>query len=349
MVLAGAADWRNGRNEVSTTRKRDASHFESKIMTPSLSKPPLHVLLASPRGFCAGVSRAIEIVENALATYGAPVFVRHEIVHNTHVVKRLSQMGAVFVDEVDQALPNRPIIFSAHGSPAKAYEQAKTRGSVLIDAACPLVLKVHAQVKRFISQGRHVVVIGHEGHPEVEGVVGQAGSDHFTLIETVAQAQQFQPGTDQLAYVTQTTLSVDDTKAIIDVIRSRFPTIASPSKADICYATSNRQDAVKAIAGKVKQLFVIGSPTSSNSQRLVETALRYGAQFSTLIDNPKTFNTETIHQNSSIGITAGASAPETLVEEFLTRLAQKFSLTIETVETARETTVFKTPQLKQAS
>ena len=319
-------------------------------MNMHATRPRLKVVLASPRGFCAGVSRAIQTVEEALAEYGAPVYVRHEIVHNAHVVKRLETMGAVFVDEVEQAPDDRPLIFSAHGAPAAAYEAAKARGVTLIDAACPLVLKVHSQVKRFIAQGRHVIVVGHDGHPEVAGVMGQAALENFSLVESIEEARTVTPPKQPLAYVTQTTLSVDDTSAIIDVLRERFPDITGPRKADICYATSNRQTAVKEISKSADTVFVLGSPSSSNSQRLVEVARNSGVANAVLVDDPASIDLDQIETDTVLGVTAGASAPEDLVEALLTRLAAIYTLVIETVETAREDIAFKMPpMLQQAS
>ncbi len=314
--------------------------------TAAILKPTLQVKLAAPRGFCAGVSRAIETVENAIEQFGAPVYVRHEIVHNSHVVKRLGAMGAVFIDEVDEAPSDRPLVFSAHGSPASAYEDAKARNIMLIDAACPLVLKVHAQVRRFIAQGRHVLVIGHAGHPEVLGVMGQGPSSSFSLVENLGAAREIAPPDAPLAYVTQTTLSVDDTRAIIDVLKERYPGLVGPRKDDICYATSNRQAAVKAIADRADMIFVIGSATSSNSQRLVDVARASGVADARLVDNPEHVDLSDIAPNNVIGVTAGASAPEELVEILLARMADKFTLTIETVEAARETVSFKAPLLQ---
>ena len=308
-------------------------------------KPRLKVLMASPRGFCAGVTRAIQTVEETLATYGAPVYVRHEIVHNAHVVSRLAAMGAVFVDEVDQAPADRPIVFSAHGAPASAYAAAKARGATMIDAACPLVLKVHAQVKRFVSEGRHILVIGHQGHPEVAGVMGQASPSDFTLIETLEQAKKVLPPDMPLAYVTQTTLSVDETSTIVRTLKNRFPSLVGPRKDDICYATSNRQSAVKEIAKTADVMFVVGSASSSNSQRLVDVARQNGVPHALLVDDPTTMDVEWITIDKVIGVTAGASAPEELVENLLMRLTAFFTLVIETVETAREDVVFKTPHI----
>jgi len=347
--LTGTGDPRNGGVEIGA--EKDPRNCDGDVtLTMQANRPRLKVLLASPRGFCAGVSRAIQTVEEALAQYGAPVYVRHEIVHNAHVVKRLETMGAVFVEEVKEAPDDRPLIFSAHGAPAAAYEAARIRGVTLIDAACPLVLKVHSQVKRFIGQGRHVIVIGHDGHPEVVGVVGQSAAKNFSLVETIDDAQKIAPPDQPLAYVTQTTLSVDDTSAIIEVLRTRFPEIAGPRKADICYATSNRQTAVKEISKSANMVFVLGSPDSSNSQRLVDVARKCGVENAVLVNDPATISLDLVKKGAVVGVTAGASAPEDLVEALLTRLAAIYTLVIETVETAREDIAFKMPQkLQQAS
>ena len=308
-------------------------------------RPRLSVLLASPRGFCAGVSRAIRIVEDALAVYGAPVYVRHEIVHNAHVVRRLETMGAVFVDDVAAAPADRPLVFSAHGAPAGAHDAARRRGMNLIDAACPLVLKVHAQVRRFVAQGRHVFVVGHRDHPEVAGVTGQAPERCFTVIETLEDAARATPSAAPAAYVTQTTLSVDDARAIIDALKARIPGLVGPRKDDICYATTNRQDAVKAIAARAGAVLVVGSPTSSNSQRLVEVARGAGASRAALVEHPDAVDFSILDGETVVGVTAGASAPEELVEDLLAVLGRRYSLTIETVETAVEDVTFKAPAL----
>ena len=307
--------------------------------------PPLSVRLASPRGFCAGVERAIRTVEEALSEFGAPVYVRHEIVHNAHVVSRLKAMGAVFVDDVADAPSDRPIIFSAHGAPKAVHDAAAARSMRTIDATCPLVQKVHSEAKRHASRGRHVILIGHAGHPEVEGTMGQTPAGCVTLVQSADEASVIEPPDQHLAYVTQTTLSVDDTAGIVDILKQRFPDIVGPRTADICYATSNRQAAVKKIARGADLVAVIGSPTSSNSQRLVDTALANGAARAMLVDDPATFDFKTLGDVKVLGLSAGASAPETLVEDFLARLAQKFRLAIETIETVEENIAFKTPLL----
>lgn len=313
----------------------DATHL--------IDKPPLTVRLASPRGFCAGVERAVRTVEDALARFGAPIFVRHEIVHNRHVVRRLEAMGAIFVEELGVVPAGRPVIFSAHGAPQAAYAEADQRNLKTIDATCPLVIKVHNEVRRHISLGRHVLLVGHKGHPEVIGTMGQAPAGTVSLVENIDAAQLIEPPTGALAYVTQTTLSVDDTAAIVALLQRRFPAIAGPRKSDICYATSNRQDAVKKIAPGAALVLVIGSPASSNSNRLVDAALLAGAADARLVDDPDAFDLSDIDGKYIIGVTAGASAPEELVERLLARLAGRFALRIETLDAVREDVVFKQP------
>ena len=305
--------------------------------------PPIIVRLAAPRGFCAGVERAIRTVEEALAHYGPPVYVRHEIVHNTHVVARLSAMGAIFVDSLTEAPTHRPIIFSAHGAPQSTHNQAALRQMIKIDATCPLVLKVHAQARRFLAAGYQIVLIGHKNHPEVIGTLGQAPKGAIHLLENLNQARAFTPGNLPLAYATQTTLSVDDTRDIIALLKQRFPDIVGPAKDDICYATSNRQSAVKAGAPGTDLFVVIGSQTSSNSLRLVETAHAAGAKHALLTEDASQFDWSHIDNVHSLGLSAGASVPERLVEDFLTALASRRSLKIETITTASENMVFNTP------
>lgn len=310
------------------------------------TRPALTVRLASPRGFCAGVDRAIKTVEMALAQFGAPVFVRHEIVHNAHVVARLKAMGAVFVEDLADAPDGRPVIFSAHGAPKAVHEEAAARALLAIDATCPLVQKVHAEARRHAARGRHVILIGHEGHPEVEGTMGQLAPGGVTLIQSLDDADALEPPSGApLAYVTQTTLSVDDTAAIVARLKTRFPTILGPRTADICYATSNRQVAVKRIAEGADLVVVIGSPASSNSRRLVDTALAGGAAQALLLDDPAHFDFSRLDSAGVIGVSAGASAPESLVEDFLALLANRYRLAIETVETVKEDISFKTPML----
>lgn len=306
-------------------------------------KPSITVRLASPRGFCAGVERAIRTVEDTLAAYGAPVYVRHEIVHNNHVVARLSAMGAVFVENLEDVPTDRPVVFSAHGAPKSAHDRASARKLVKIDATCPLVLKVHSQTRRHIAAGRKVILIGHRGHPEVIGTMGQAPEGSVILVETIADVAAL-PGLEgPLAYATQTTLSVDETRDILAALKERFPQIAGPAKEDICYATSNRQQAVKASAAGTDLFIVIGSPTSSNSARLVETARAAGAKDAMLLEDAAAADWARIAKARVIGLSAGASAPETLVEEFLTALAARRTVRVETVETAQENISFKSP------
>ncbi len=309
----------------------------------------LTVFLAAPRGFCAGVERAIRTVEETLARHGAPVYVRHEIVHNSHVVRRLKAMGAIFIDELSQAPIGRPVIFSAHGAPRSVHDEAARRDLMALDATCPLVLKVHGEIRRHELANRHVFLIGHAGHPEVTGTMGQAPDGRVTLIETVADAKNVSlpeyADPAALAFATQTTLSVDDTREIIVQLKRRFPGIIGPRKNDICYATTNRQAAVKAIASKSDLVIVIGSPTSSNSQRLVEVARASGAGDALLLECAEEFDFNSIANLQSIGVTAGASAPEILIERFLSVLAAEREIKIETVTTAQEDIVFKTPLL----
>ena len=313
-------------------------------ITPS--KPPLRVMLASPRGFCAGVDRAIQIVEKSLEKYGAPVYVRHEIVHNRHVVDRLKAMGAVFVEELDECPPDRPVIFSAHGVPKAVPAEAKSRNMLFLDATCPLVSKVHVEAERHFEAGREIILIGHAGHPEVVGTMGQLPAGAVALVETVEDAMRFQPkDPHRLAFATQTTLSVDDTAAIVSVLQERFPAMAAPHKEDICYATTNRQDAVKRLAQGADLLLVIGSQNSSNSVRLVEVGLRAGAKAAQLIDDAGSLDWLWLNGVSTVGITAGASAPERLVEGLIEALGQRFEVTVEEINPVRETVTFKLPRL----
>lgn len=303
----------------------------------------LTVYLASPRGFCAGVERAIRTVEEALAAHGPPVYVRHEIVHNRHVVERLKAMGAVFVADAADAPPDRPVIFSAHGAPRDAHAAAQARSRVVIDATCPLVQKVHAEIRRHVARGRHVILIGHRGHPEVEGAMGQVRPGAVTLVQTAADALALTPPPVPLALATQTTLSLDDAAQITAALKERFPDIEGPRTADICYATQNRQNAVKALALRCDHLLVIGSPTSSNSLRLVEVARAAGAPRAELVEDPAAFDYARLEDCARIGLTSGASAPEELIENFLAQLALRRCIAVETIETAREDVVFKRP------
>ena len=311
-----------------------------------LVRPALKVLLASPRGFCAGVERAIQIVERAIVKYGPPVYVRHEIVHNRHVVERLRGMGAVFVERVEDCPADRPLVFSAHGVPKSVPAAAERRGLFYLDATCPLVSKVHIEAQRRHEDGLHVLLIGHAGHPEVIGTMGQLPPGAVTLIETVDDARTFvAPDAHQLGFVTQTTLSVDDAAEIVAVLQARFPEIEAPVKEDICYATTNRQEAIKRMAARCDLVLVVGSPTSSNSLRLVEVAKRAGAGDARLIDGAAEIDWSWLRGVGVVGITAGASAPEVLVDGVLEALGQRFDVVAEEVETVRETVSFKLPRV----
>jgi 4-hydroxy-3-methylbut-2-enyl diphosphate reductase len=317
---------------------------------PLPAHPPLKVRLASPRGFCAGVDRAIQIVERALERYGAPVYVRHEIVHNRHVVERLRELGAVFVASLDQCPDDRPVIFSAHGVPKAVPAEAERRGLFYLDATCPLVSKVHLDAERHFAAGREIVLIGHAGHPEVEGALGQLPPGAIALIETAADARAYAPrDPENLAFVTQTTLSVDDTAEIVTVLRTRFPAMVGPHREDICYATTNRQEAVKRLAEACDLVLVVGSKKSSNSQRLVEVALRAGAKDARLIDDAAAIEPAWLDGVQTLGLTAGASAPELLVEGVLEALALRFDITVEETGGARETIAFKLPRVLEGA
>lgn len=311
------------------------------------AKPPLSVLLCAPRGFCAGVVRAIDVVEEALKKYGAPVYVRHEIVHNRFVVDSLKRKGAVFVDELDE-IPNTdaPVIFSAHGVPKAVPKAADARRLFAIDATCPLVTKVHREAEIHHKRGRTIILVGHAGHPEVIGTMGQLPPGTVTLVETEAdvEALSFAPGTP-LAFVTQTTLSVDDTAAIVAALKQLFPDIVAPHKEDICYATTNRQEAVKRVAPLVEALIVVGSPNSSNSQRLREVAERAGCQKTALVLRADEIDWSIFSDIRSLGLTAGASAPEVLVEEIIAAFAQRFEVQVEQVSTADESVFFPLPRI----
>ncbi len=305
---------------------------------------PLRVLVAAPRGFCAGVERAIQIVELALQKYGAPVYVRHEIVHNKFVVDSLRAQGAVFVKELDEVPDGAPVIFSAHGVPKSVPATAAERGLDYLDATCPLVSKVHRQAERMVEQGRHILFVGHAGHPEVIGTFGQVPEGSMTLVETVSDAERIAvPDPDRLGFLTQTTLSVDDTAEIVAVLRRRFPSIQGPKGEDICYATSNRQAAVKAIASACDLVLVIGAENSSNSQRLKEVAAREGAR-AHLILRWDRIDWTWFEAVDTVGLTAGASAPEILVQEVLDALKARFEVTVEEVTTAVEQVTFKLPR-----
>jgi len=308
------------------------------------NRPALRVLIAAPRGFCAGVDRAIQIVELALERFGAPVYVRHEIVHNRFVVERLKQLGAIFVDELDEVPDDRPVVFSAHGVPKSVPAEAQDRGLTYVDATCPLVSKVHRQAQRLIEEGRHILFIGHAGHPEVIGTFGQVPPGSMSLIETIVDVAELNlPETANLAFLTQTTLSVDDTAAIVEALKARFPSIRAPRSEDICYATSNRQAAVKQIAPECDRMLVIGSPNSSNSLRLAEVAERIGVP-ARLIGRAVDIDWEWLGQPGTVGITAGASAPEVLVREVVDVLGERFHVTEEVADHTPERMIFKLPR-----
>ncbi len=312
---------------------------------PPAQRPQLKLLLAAPRGFCAGVERAIRIVELALAKYGAPVYVRHEIVHNRHVVERLETMGAVFIDELDQAPDNAHVIFSAHGVPKSVPAEAKRRRLFYLNATCPLVSKVHAEAERHHAAGRHVLLIGHAGHPEVEGTMGQLPSGAITLIETLDDVAALQPADKtKLAFTTQTTLSVDDTNELVDALRRRFPMIAGPHKEDICYATTNRQQAMKKIAPQADLVLVVGSPNSSNSVRLVEVARRAGAKQAVLIEHAEQIDWTMLRGVKTVALSAGASAPESLVHDVIDAFRERYDLTVEETTVTREDVEFNVPR-----
>ena len=333
-------------DKVSPETTADDSLSNETNVEPTAELPALRLLLAAPRGFCAGVDRAIQIVELALTKYGAPVYVRHEIVHNRYVVDTLKAKGAIFVEELDE-IPDtdQPVVFSAHGVAKAVPEAANARNMFVLDATCPLVFKVHFEAERHFREGREIVLIGHAGHPEVDGTMGQLPEGAVKLIETVADAEAFVPlDPGRLAYVTQTTLSLDDTAAIVAVLKSRFPEIRGPHKEDICYATTNRQNAVKAIASQIDCLLVVGAPNSSNSLRLVEVGTRAGCAKSRLIQRADDIVWADLEGARTIGITAGASAPEILVDEVIEKLRTRFDVSVEVVSTAEETTAFNVPR-----
>ncbi|KQM22978.1 4-hydroxy-3-methylbut-2-enyl diphosphate reductase [Sphingomonas sp. Leaf24] len=312
-------------------------------------RPVIELLIAAPRGFCAGVDRAIQIVELAIQKHGAPVYVRHEIVHNKFVVDSLRAKGAVFVEELDQVPDGVPVVFSAHGVPKSVPAAASQRGLEYLDATCPLVSKVHRQAERLVASGRHILFVGHAGHPEVIGTFGQVPEGQMTLIETVEDVAALQPvDPDNLAFLTQTTLSVDDTRAIVEATIARFPSIVAPKADDICYATSNRQNAVKAIAQSCDMMLVIGAPNSSNSVRLVEVAEREGTR-ARLIQRAAELDFAWLEGVGTLGITAGASAPEVLVRELVDRIATRYDVTESEVEMTRETIAFKLPRGLEAA
>jgi 4-hydroxy-3-methylbut-2-enyl diphosphate reductase len=312
-------------------------------------KPKILILLASPRGFCAGVDRAIQIVERALEKYGTPVYVRHEIVHNRTVVQDLETKGAVFVDDLDHVPDDAPVVFSAHGVAKSVPAEATRRGLIQVDATCPLVTKVHREADQHHKAGRPVVLIGHDGHPEVEGTLGQLPAGVMHLVETPSDAAALDlPDDAEVAFVTQTTLAVDDTAEVIAALKHRLPNLIAPRKEDICYATTNRQNAVKAIAKRCDAMVVIGAPNSSNSVRLTEVAMQLGCKQSTLVQGPEDMDWDMIKNAEIVGITAGASAPEILVVQILDSFRQRFDVTVEEVAVTAEDVQFKLPKMLDA-
>ena len=310
---------------------------------------PISLLLASPRGFCAGVDRAIQIVERAVEKFGAPVYVRHEIVHNRHVVDRLKALGAVFIEELSEAPDDRPVVFSAHGVPKSVPAEAKAREMIYLDATCPLVSKVHVEAQKHYDAGREIVLIGHAGHPEGIGTMGQLPEGAVTLIEDIDDAAAWTPkDAANVAFLTQTTLSVDDTAEMVALLRERFPGIAAPHKEDICYATTNRQDAVRRLAEQAELVLVVGSKNSSNSVRLKEVGLKAGAREAHLIDDASGIDWSWFEGVTRVGLTAGASAPEDLVQGVIDAIAARFDTTVEELVEARETITFKLPRLLTA-
>jgi 4-hydroxy-3-methylbut-2-en-1-yl diphosphate reductase len=317
--------------------------FSAMCATPT--RPPLRVVLCAPRGFCAGVVRAIDVVERALQIYGPPVYVRHEIVHNKWVVDSLKAKGAVFIEELDEAPPGaHPVIFSAHGVAKAVPEEAKARNLFTIDATCPLVTKVHRETQAHFKRGRRIILIGHAGHPEVIGTMGQLPPGAVTLVDSIEEVEALARGGGDIAYVTQTTLSVDDTREIVAALKSRFPLIHAPPMEDICYATANRQEAVKAAARQVDAVIVVGAANSSNSQRLREVAEREGCA-AQLVADARAIDWQALESVRSIAVTAGASAPEALVERVVEALSQRFSIALEALTTASESLAFPLPRV----
>ena len=311
-----------------------------------MTKPPLTLFLAAPRGFCAGVDRAIKIVDMALEKWGAPVYVRHEIVHNKYVVDDLRAKGAVFVEELHECPDDRPVIFSAHGVPKSVPAEAAKREMLYVDATCPLVSKVHIEAERHATNGLQIIMIGHDGHPETVGTMGQLPPGEVLLVETVEDVAQVEVrDPEKLAFVTQTTLSVDDTADIVAALQMRFPAIVGPHKEDICYATTNRQDAVKAMAQKTEAMLVVGAPNSSNSKRLVEVGARAGCSYAQLVQRATDIDWRALEGVKTMGITAGASAPEVLINEVIDAFRDRFDVTVEVVETAQENVEFKVPRV----
>ena len=319
--------------------------MNAPVSPSSFDRRPLNVRLATPRGFCAGVDRAIQIVERAIEKFGAPVYVRHEIVHNRHVVERLKGMGAVFVKELDECPDDRPVVFSAHGVPKSVPATARSREMLFLDATCPLVSKVHVEAERHHAAGRHIILIGHAGHPEVVGTMGQLPPGAISLVETVSDAETFQrPGDQPLAYATQTTLSVDDTADILAALKRRFPELPDPHKEDICYATTNRQEAVKRLGEGCELVLVVGSKNSSNSARLVDVALKTGASDARLVDDAGDVDWSWFDGVTTVGVTAGASAPEPLIEALIDAIRARFDAVVTEDDGARETVSFKLPR-----
>jgi 4-hydroxy-3-methylbut-2-enyl diphosphate reductase len=315
-----------------------------------MTKPSLTLFLAAPRGFCAGVDRAIKIVEMALEKWGAPVYVRHEIVHNKFVVDGLKAKGAVFVEELEDCPDDRPVIFSAHGVPKSVPAAAEARQMIYVDATCPLVSKVHIEAQRHAESGLQIIMIGHKGHPETIGTMGQLPEGDVLLVETTADVDKVQVRNEnELAYVTQTTLSVDDTKDIVAALEERFPKIVGPHKEDICYATTNRQEAVKQVAPKADALLVVGAPNSSNSRRLVEVGAKAGCTYAQLVQRAENIDWRALEGIRTVAITAGASAPELLVNEVIDAFKARYDVTVEVVETAVETVEFKVPRVLRAA
>ena len=323
--------------------------MNAPVSPSSFDRRPLNVRLATPRGFCAGVDRAIQIVERAIEKFGAPVYVRHEIVHNRHVVERLKGMGAVFVKELDECPDDRPVVFSAHGVPKSVPATARSREMLFLDATCPLVSKVHVEAERHHAAGRHIILIGHAGHPEVVGTMGQLPLGAISLVETVADAETFQrPGDQPLAYATQTTLSVDDTADILAALKRRFPELPDPHKEDICYATTNRQEAVKQLGEGCQLVLVVGSKNSSNSARLVDVALKAGASDARLVVVAGDVDWSWFDGETTVGVTAGASAPEPLIEALIDAIRARFDAVVTEDDGARETVSFKLPRVLTA-
>ena len=311
-----------------------------------MTKPSLQLYLAAPRGFCAGVDRAIKIVEMALVKWGAPVYVRHEIVHNKYVVDGLREKGAIFVEELSECPTDRPVIFSAHGVPKSVPAEAQSRHMVYVDATCPLVSKVHIEAERHHRNGLQMVMIGHAGHPETIGTMGQLPAGEVLLVETPQDVENLSPrDPEKLAFITQTTLSVDDTAEIVASLQTRFPAIVGPHKEDICYATTNRQEAVKAVAPHVDALLVIGAPNSSKSKRLVEVGRSAGCEYSQLVQRASEIDWRALKGATSVGITAGASAPDVLIQEVIAAFTSRYNVALETVETATENVEFKLPRI----